>query len=111
MSRMLAIRANRRFALREPVQLAPEGGTGPFQGLLIELSRITCRISNLGQLALAAGDDVTLSAQPCEQLRGTVRWAGSGCASIQLETPLSSPDLLRILEESRGPNVVRQLAG
>ena len=109
MSKMVPIQANRRFALREPVQLAPEGAD-PGGALLIELSRVACRISNLGKMLLNPGDDVTLSGQPCQQMRGTVRWAHSGCAGIALAEPLSSPELLRILEVSRGPNVVRRLS-
>ena len=96
---VLTIRAHKRYALRQPVQLAkPEGD--PAAGLLIELSSEGCRISNLGPAALEVGEPVAVHVDEIS-LPGRIRWAHDGLAGVRLDNALRVSQIAELIALGR----------
>ena len=97
---VLTIRAHKRYAVRQPVQLAKSGGK-PISGLMIELSSEGIRISNLGRPGLVIGEPVTVEIDELK-FRGKIRWAHDGVAGVRLDNALYIAQLGELIARGRG---------
>ena len=97
---VLMIRAHKRYAVRQPVQLGKPGAT-PAKGLMIELSSEGCRISNLDRCDYAIGEEVTLELGELS-LGGRIRWAHDGIAGVRLDRALYPSQLGALVAHDRG---------
>ena len=97
---VLTIRAHKRYAVRQTVQLRQKGAK-PVAGLMIELSSEGCRISSLGRPAFTLGDPVTVEVDGIT-LNGRLRWMHDGIAGVRLETALYSGQLAELIARGRG---------
>jgi hypothetical protein len=96
---VFTIRARRRYAVRQPVNLRKAGGRRT-QGLLIELSSEGCRISNLKRGEHQAGEEVTVEIGDVA-LPGRVYWAHDGVAGVRLDNALFSNQLADLVANGR----------
>lgn len=97
---VLTIRANKRYAVRQPVSLG-KAGEKPISGLMIELSSEGVRISNLGRPGLVIGEPVTVEIDE-RKYHGRIRWAHDGIAGVRLDNPLFSNELSALIALGRG---------
>ena len=97
---VLTIRANRRYAVRQPVRLGKPGGV-PAGGLMIELSSEGCRISKLGRCDYSIGEEVVLQLGELS-LGGRIRWMHDGIAGVRLDRALYSSQLGELIARDRG---------
>jgi hypothetical protein len=97
---VLTIRAHRRYAVRQPVQLGRSCGEAA-RGLLIELSSEGCRISNLACRDYAIGEEVTVEFGDFS-LCGRIRWAHDGIAGVRLDQALFPSQLGELVARDRG---------
>jgi len=97
---VLTIRSHKRYAVRQPVQLA-QAGAKPVGGLMIELCSEGCRISNLGRPAFKIGEPATLEIDGIT-LTGRLRWMHDGIAGVRLDTALYSGQLAELIALGRG---------
>lgn len=104
---VLTIRAHKRYAVRQPVQLGKPGGT-PLNGLMIELSSEGCRISNLGSPGLTIGEPVTVEIED-RKYQGKIRWAHGGIAGVRLDSALFPSQLSELIALGRGESPVGEV--
>ena len=97
---VLTIRANRRYAVRQPVRLG-KCGEKPISGLMIELSSEGVRISNLGRPGFVIGEAVTVEIDD-RNFHGRIRWCHDGIAGVRLDTALYSNQLSELIAFGRG---------
>jgi hypothetical protein len=97
---VFTIRARRRYAVRQMINLCKAGGRRA-QGLLIELSSEGCRISNLKRGEHIAGETVTVEIGDVA-LSGRVHWAHDGVAGVRLDNALFSSQLADLVAMGRG---------
>ena len=97
---VLTIRSHKRYAVRQPVQLAKPGAK-PISGLMIELSSEGVRISNLGRPGLVIGEPVTVEIGE-RKYHGKIRWAHDGIAGVRLDHALFSSQLGELIAFGRG---------
>ena len=97
---VLTIRANKRYAVRQPVQVAKRGAK-PITGLMIELSSEGVRISNLGRPGLMIGEPVTVEIGELK-FHGKIRWTHDGIAGVRLDNALYSSQLGELIARGRG---------
>lgn len=97
---VLTIRASRRYAVRQIVNLQKPGAR-PAQGLMIELSSEGCRISSVKRGDFAVGEDVTLEIGEMA-LHGRIRWAHDGVVGVRLDTALFTNQLSSLIAMGRG---------
>jgi len=97
---VLTIRANKRYAVRQPVQLGKPGAK-PISGLMIELSSEGVRISNLGRPGLMIGEPVTVQIGELK-FHGKIRWTHDGIAGVRLDNALYSSQLGELIARGRG---------
>ena len=97
---VLTIRAHRRYAVRQPVQLGKPGAK-PISGLMIELSSEGVRISNLGRPGLMIGEPVTVEIDELK-FHGKIRWTHDGIAGVRLDNALYSSQLGELIARGRG---------
>lgn len=101
---VLAIRACKRHAVRQPVELAKAGRT-PVDGLMIELSSEGCRISSLGRSGFIVGEAVTVDLdEKC--LHGHIRWFHDGIAGVRFDQALFASELNGLIALCRGEGPV-----
>ena len=100
---MLTIRANKRYAVRQPVRLGKPGDTS-VNGLLIELSSEGCRISNLARSCFTVGEPVTMEVGELS-FHGHIRWAHDGIAGVRLDSALYPNQLGELIARGRGENL------
>jgi hypothetical protein len=103
---VLTIRAHRRYAVRQPVQLQTPGGK-PVGGLMIELSSEGCRISNLGRPGFTVGEPVTVAIDE-RKYHGRIRWTHDGIAGVRLDTALYPMQLSELIALGRGESPAGQ---
>ncbi len=96
---VFTIRARRRYAVRQMVNLCKAGGRRA-QGLLIELSSEGCRISNLKRGQHLVGDTVAVEIGDVT-LQGRVYWAHDGVAGVRLDNALFSSQLAELVAIGR----------
>ncbi|WP_281276753.1 PilZ domain-containing protein [Alteraurantiacibacter aquimixticola] len=94
------IRARRRYAMRLPISLCPDGRKSA-EGLLIEISQEGARISCLGDWSCHAGERVSLSLPDGQDMDATVRWTHDGLAGLDLTAPLHCNELSDLLAFNR----------
>jgi len=104
---VLTIRAHKRYAVRQPVNLAKPGGK-PVGGLLIELSSEGCRISNLGRPGFTIGEPVTVHIDE-HKLHGRIRWTHDGIAGVRLDTALYPNQLGELVALGRGESPIGEI--
>jgi len=97
---VLTIRAHKRYAVRQQVQLAKPGDQAS-KGLLIELSSEGCRISNLGRCDYTIGEEVTVELGELS-LGGRIRWMHDGIAGVRLDRALYPSQLGELIARDRG---------
>ena len=97
---VLTIRANKRYAVRQPVQVAKPGAK-PITGLMIELSSEGVRISNLGRPGLMIGEPVTVEIGELK-FHGKIRWTHDGIAGVRLGRALHPAQLGELIARGRG---------
>jgi hypothetical protein len=97
---VLTIRANKRYAVRQPVRLG-KSGEKPISGLMIELSSEGVRISNLGRPGLVIGEPVTVEIDE-RKYQGRIRWTHDGIAGVRLDCPLYTNELSDLIALGRG---------
>ena len=99
---VLVIRAHKRFAVRRSVMLrgAPVKKRG---GLMIELSREGCRISNADSLSYTVDQEVVVELDDGTRLPGKVRWAHDGFVGVRFAQALRQAELSDLLSVSRAP--------
>jgi hypothetical protein len=97
---VLTIRAQRRYAVRQPVRVR-KPGAGAIGGLMIELSSEGCRISNLGRGSFEVGEQVTLEVED-QKLPGRIRWSHDGIAGVRLDRALFCAQLNELIARGRG---------
>ena len=99
---VLVIRAHKRFAVRRSVMLrgAPVKKRG---GLMIELSREGCRISNADSLSYTVDQEVVVELDDGTRLPGKVRWAHDGFVGVRFAQALRQTELSDLLSVSRAP--------
>jgi hypothetical protein len=96
---VLTIRSHKRYAVRQPVQLAKPDAK-PVSGLLIELSSEGCRISNLGRPGFAIGEAVTVEVAD-RKYHGHIRWTHDGIAGVRLDSALFPSQLSELIALGR----------
>ena len=97
---VLTIRAHKRYAVRQPVQLGKPDAK-PISGLMIELSSEGCRIRNLGRPGLSIGEPVTVEIGDLK-FHGRIRWTHDGIAGVRLDPPLYNSELGNLIARGRG---------
>ena len=97
---VLVIRASKRFAVCKTVKLRATKA-GQFTGLMIELSLEGCRISQLGDITLEIGEEVSLDLGQGQRLAALVRWSHNGQAGLRLLCPLHRPELTMLITMCR----------
>ena len=97
---VLTIRAHKRYAVRQQVQLR-KPGTKSISGLMIELSSEGIRISNLGRPGFTIGEPVTVEIDEL-MFPGKIRWAHDGIAGVRLDNPLFTNELGSLIARGRG---------
>ena len=104
---VLTIRAHKRYAVRQPVQLG-KSGEKPISGLLIELSSEGVRISNLGRPGFTIGEPVTVEIDE-RRYQGKIRWTHDGIAGVRLDNPLFSSELSDLIAIGRGESPAAEI--
>jgi hypothetical protein len=104
---VLTIRANRRYAVRQPVLLG-KAGAKPVSGLMIELSSEGVRISSLGRPGFEIGEAVTVEIDD-RKFHGRIRWYHDGIAGVRLDTALYSNQLSELIAFGRGECAVPEV--
>lgn len=70
-------------------------------GLLIELSLQSCRISKVKGGALSAGQTTKVKIDGYGDLEVQVRWAHDDCVGLRFTPPLRTPDLNHLIQLCR----------
>jgi len=97
---VLVIRAHHRFAMREQVSCTfGDGNTR--EGVLIELSREGCRISQLGEIDAAEGSIAEIGLSNGNTLPAKIRWTRDSTIGLRFEQPMSTAELTSIVEAAR----------
>lgn len=95
---LLTTRSGKRYAVRRSIGVSD--GYVEARGLLIELAREGCRVSNLDRDGFLMGDDVVLNFED-RSLRGAVRWTSPGVIGIRFQHPLFANQLNELITQNR----------
>lgn len=99
---ILTIRAHKRFAVCRTASLRKPDKRSDQQALLIELSLLGCRVSNLDPRAFALEQEVSLRVDGAQPLDARVRWLGDGTVGLRFLRPLRSAALDQLVRLCRG---------
>lgn len=103
---VLTIRASKRYATRQKVQLRTADAQ-LIDGLLIELCAEGYRISNLGSAtSFSVGDEVTVEMGE-DTYAGRIRWAREGLAGVRLDSALHTYQIAELLAQGRCQDALR----
>lgn len=98
---VLSIRAHKRFAVRHRVRLSASG-EHPIKGMLIEVSKGGCRISNLEGVEYTVGSPLAVKFDGLEDVHGEVRSCREGVVGVRFRQPLHIACLDQLLRACRG---------
>ena len=111
---VLSIRAHKRFAVCHKVKLSASDEY-PIMGMLIEVSKGGCRISNLGSAEYELGSPLAVKFDDFQDISGEVRSCREGVVGIRFRKPLHGTCLDRLIRVCRGEgnrmNGIRQALG
>lgn len=97
---VLHIRAHKRFGVCRSIRISCQDGR-VISGLLIEVSREGCRVSNLDADLLVAGDLVEVEIDESRSLLAHVRWQRDGAVGLRLAPALHNDELAGIIDACR----------
>jgi len=98
---VVSIRSHKRFAVCHDVSLRSSSGK-PVDGMLIEVSKGGCRISNLGHNEYELGHQLAVQVAGFEEFLGRVRWSRQGMVGLCFSRPLHGSCLDRLIRFCRG---------